>query len=174
MQNNYETITIDGKVYDLVPRTTTENAITERPKNKYRANGACLERVGRFQSYWAKMIDGSIGADCEQGTDIDNEKFLSANYFDTEEKAQAWADKLKIYYEIKLRLEQINAGEDWVADVNDIDQIKSNVHKTNKGGVMVAQGYIFIETFTFCPKAKDYFESLPAEKQQIFLQVQCA
>lgn len=171
----YKTFTDEnGTVYDLVPRTTTKTT-TEQPKIKYRANGSVL-KMGGFKNneYFHVNSINEVGVCTYTGDQQDTCYFLSGDVFDTQEKAQAWADKRKIYYEIKLRLEQINAEEGWVADETKLTQVKYFVFINDHRKIKIDPSFGYRSTFAFCPKAKEYFESLPLEKQEVFLEVQCA
>lgn len=121
-----KTITLNGVEYNLVPvnETKTEEPTKVKTKIKYRANGSLAERLPNAEPYYFVTVGGHVSCSGEYNNNSYNYRFLTGNYFDTKEAAQIWADKLKRAYELKLKLEQINIENDWVADWENQKQAK--------------------------------------------------
>lgn len=110
---------IDSTERDAVCMELSQLNITAHyPKKQVlkRPNGSLLERVENGEKYYNILTNGYISACTEYRDFVEGEqRHLSGNYFATEEEAQAWLDKLKVYYRLKLKIDQINAENGWVA-----------------------------------------------------------
>lgn len=93
------------------------NITAHYPKKQVlkRPNGSLLERVANSCSYYFINTAGAISLTDEDYCDVDKYRYTTGNYFATEEEAQAWLDKLLVYYDLKLKIDKINAENGWIA-----------------------------------------------------------
>lgn len=73
-------------------------------------------RAKKHNKYYCVDFDfGTITESAETNDGLDNFRYLTHNYFKTEEEAQRHLDNIKTYYELKDLAEELNNGEkiDW-------------------------------------------------------------
>ena len=93
------------KTYTEVPSTIQDVTKCDKPQTKYRKNGALVFAPELDSKYW--VIDPSGFEGSSQTWDdcfVDRACLQQGLVFDSKEKAQLWADKLKIAYALKQRI----------------------------------------------------------------------